>query len=158
MDVGELGRLYQQAAEARDESVRKLLAQSVAQAAAAHDALEKAKGRTAGAGQKHDDMGAALADRAHAELSAFAELSQEAMKSGSRDAVHSLAAEALAAEAIAAEAIASETLAAEASEGRFAGEPFAVEAAVAEAVVAEGTAETTAALQAFVEQATHNKK
>lgn len=155
MNADELLKLYQQAEKARDESVRKLLAQSVAQAAAAKHALEKTKGKTAGA---RDDMGAALADRAHAELAAFAELSEEAVKSGSRDAVHSLAAEALAAETLAAEAIASETLAAEASEGRFAGEPFAVEAAVAEAVVAEGLAETTAALQTFVDEATRAGK
>ena len=103
-------------------------------------------------------MGAALADRSHAELAAFAELSEEAVRSGSHDAAYALAAESLAAETLAAEAIASETLAAEASEGRFAGEPFAVEAAVAEAVVAEGLAETTAALQRFVDQAPHAEK
>lgn len=150
MEVGELMKLYQQAQEVRDESARKLLAQSVAQAAAAQEALSKAKGNS------HDEMGAALADRAHAELAAFDELSEEAVRSGSRDAAHSLAAESLAAETLAAEAIASETLAGEASEARFAGEPFAVEAAVAEAVVAEGLAETTAALQTFVDRA-HDK-
>lgn len=147
MEVGELMKLYQRAQEARDESARKLLAQSVAQAAAAHDALAKAREHS------HDEMGSALADRAFAELAAFEELSEKAVESGSSDAVHSLAAESLAAETLAAEAIASETLAGEATEGRFAGEPFAVEAAVAEAVVAEGLAETTAALQAFVDQA-----
>lgn len=150
MEVGELMKLYREAQEARDESARKLLAQSVAQAAAAQEALSRTKGNA------RDEMGAALADRAHAELAAFAELSEKAVRSGSRDAVHALAAESLAAETLAAEAIASETLAGEATEGRFAGEPFAVEAAVAEAVVAEGLAETTAALQAFVDQA-HDK-
>jgi hypothetical protein len=156
MEVGELLELYQRAQEVRDESVRKLLAQSTAQAAAAKDALAKAK-ETARHG--HDDgMGAALADRAHAELAAFAEASEKAASSGSHDAVHALAAESLAAEALAAEAIASETLAAEAAEGRFAGEPFAVEAAVAEAVAAEGIAETTGALQAFVERATRTER
>jgi NADH:quinone reductase (non-electrogenic) len=159
MEVGELLELYQQAQEARDESVRKLLAQSAAQAAAAKESLAKAKEKTSGARHGHDDgMGAALADRAHAELAAFAEASEKAVKSGSHDTVHALAAESLAAEALAAEAIASETLAAEASEGRFAGEPFAVEAAVAEAVVAEGLAETTAALQTFVDRATRAEK
>ena len=75
MEVGELMKLYQQAQEVRDESARKLLAQSVAQAAAAQEALRKAKENT------HDEMGAALADRAHAELAAFDELSEEAVRS-----------------------------------------------------------------------------
>jgi hypothetical protein len=151
MDVNELAKLYQQAQARRDESVGKLLAQSVAQAAAAQESLKKAKRKSPRGG---DEMGAALADRAHAELAAFGEASKEVVKSGSGAAVHSLAAESLAAEALAAEAIASETLAAEPSQLQFAGEPFAVEAAVAEAMVGEGLAETTAALQAFVDKAT----
>lgn len=215
MDVVELSKLYQQAQQARDESVRDLLAQSVAQAAAAQQALEQAESRTisrrhvtegdgvrrlqvrlaergtdirvdgqfgpesvkalkkfqraAGlkadgvAGPKtqtvlglsHEDaVGAGLAERAQAELSAFADLSGEAVRGGSVDAAETLAAESIAAETLAAEAIASEILAAETAEGRFSGEPFAVEAAMAEAVVAEGTAATTAALQAFVADST----
>ena len=39
LDVGELAELYRQAQAARDETVRNILAQAVAQAAAAHQAL-----------------------------------------------------------------------------------------------------------------------
>lgn len=154
MDVVELSKLYQQAQKSRDETVRNLMAQSVAQAAAAQEALAKTREDAKAEGIDDDPVGAHLAKAAQSHLDDFAKLSASAIREGSLDAAEALTAESIAAETLAAEAIASETLAAEAAEGRFSAEPFAAEAAIAEATVAEGIAATTAALQTFVAEST----
>src|SRR2546423_15514835 len=50
VDVGELAELYRQALESRDEAVRGILAQAVAQAAAAQQALADSRVEIVGKG------------------------------------------------------------------------------------------------------------
>jgi peptidoglycan hydrolase-like protein with peptidoglycan-binding domain len=101
-------------------------------------------------GVGHDEVGAALATKAHAELASFAEFSSRAVSAGDLASAEPLAAEAAAAESLAAEAIAAEILSAEAAENQFSSEPIGAEAAIAEGAAAEGLAETSEALEAFV--------
>jgi len=138
MDVGELVKLYREATQVRDGTLRAVLADATARLGATQVALDMPSGP--GNGPQATEVSRVMAARARSEIVAAAEAIARALKKPDASTASTIAAQAIAAEAIAAEAAAAEP---------FASEPFAAEPLAAEPFAAEPFASEPLAAEPF---------
>ncbi len=148
MDVGELVKLYREATQVRDASVRDVLSDAAARLGATQVALDAPAGP--GNGPQATEVSRVMAARARKEIVAAADAIAKALKKPDASSASTVAAQAIAAEAIAAEAAAAEPFAAEPMAAEpFAAEPFAAEPMAAEPMAAEPMAAEPFAAEPF---------
>jgi hypothetical protein len=148
MDVGELVKLYREATQVRDASVRDVLADAAARLGATQVALDAPAGP--GNSPHSTEVSRVMAARARKEIVAAADAIARALKKPDANTASTVAAQAIAAEAIAAEAAAAEPFAAEPLAAEpFAAEPFAAEPLAAEPLAAEPLAAEPFAAEPF---------